>query len=93
MRPRQIPDIALTRPIERRARRPGPRSTDGEPVRSGGNGLWRRRDGAAGQPGQRHRPTPSDGVCPGLKRGMGSFSNFAVSFSIISILTGGITTY
>ncbi|HXA31980.1 MAG TPA: amino acid permease [Acidimicrobiales bacterium] len=28
-----------------------------------------------------------------LRRGMGAFSNFAVSFSIISILTGGITTY
>ena len=28
-----------------------------------------------------------------LRRSMGAFSNFAVSFSIISILTGGITTY
>jgi amino acid transporter len=33
------------------------------------------------------------GYAQELKRGMGSFSNFAVSFSIISILTGGITTY
>ena len=33
------------------------------------------------------------GYAQELKRGMGSFSNFSVSFSIISILTGGITTY
>jgi amino acid permease (GABA permease) len=33
------------------------------------------------------------GYAQELNRGMGSFSNFAVSFSIISILTGGITTY
>ena len=33
------------------------------------------------------------GYAQELKRSMGSFSNFAVSFSIISILTGGITTY
>ncbi len=33
------------------------------------------------------------GYAQELKRGMGAFSNFAVSFSIISILTGGITTY
>lgn len=33
------------------------------------------------------------GYAQELKRGMGSFSNFAVSFSIISILTGGVTTY
>src|ERR1700731_3945459 len=33
------------------------------------------------------------GYAQELKRGMGSFSNFAVSFSIISILTGGLTPY
>ena len=33
------------------------------------------------------------GYAQELKRGLGGFSNFAVSFSIISILTGGITTY
>jgi len=33
------------------------------------------------------------GYAQELRRGMGSFSNFAVSFSIISILTGGITTF
>ncbi|MGA2836408.1 MAG: amino acid permease [Acidimicrobiales bacterium] len=33
------------------------------------------------------------GYAQELKRGMGGFSNFAISFSIISILTGGITTY
>jgi len=33
------------------------------------------------------------GYAQELKRGMGGFSNFAVSFSIISILTGGVTTY
>jgi amino acid permease (GABA permease) len=33
------------------------------------------------------------GYAQELKRSMGWFSNFAVSFSIISILTGGITTY
>src|ERR1035441_170134 len=33
------------------------------------------------------------GYAQELRRGMGSFSNFAISFSIISILTGGITTY
>ncbi|RZS89939.1 amino acid/polyamine/organocation transporter (APC superfamily) [Motilibacter rhizosphaerae] len=33
------------------------------------------------------------GYAQELKRGMGWFSNFAVSFTIISILTGGITTY
>ena len=33
------------------------------------------------------------GYAQELSRGMGAFSNFAVSFSIISILTGGITTY
>ena len=33
------------------------------------------------------------GYAQELKRGMGSFSNFAVSFTIISILTGGITTF
>jgi amino acid transporter len=33
------------------------------------------------------------GYAQELKRSMGGFSNFAVSFSIISILTGGITTY
>jgi len=35
----------------------------------------------------------SMGYSQELRRGMGAFSNFAVSFSIISILTGGITTY
>ena len=33
------------------------------------------------------------GYAQELKRGMGWFSNFAVSFTIISILTGGITTF
>jgi len=33
------------------------------------------------------------GYAQELQRGMGWFSNFAVSFTIISILTGGITTY
>jgi len=33
------------------------------------------------------------GYAQELHRGMGWFSNFAVSFSIISILTGGITTF
>jgi amino acid permease (GABA permease) len=33
------------------------------------------------------------GYAQELNRGMGWFSNFAVSFTIISILTGGITTY
>ncbi|MEI8050869.1 MAG: amino acid permease [Actinomycetes bacterium] len=33
------------------------------------------------------------GYAQELKRGMGGFSNFAVSFSIISILAGGTTTY
>jgi amino acid transporter len=33
------------------------------------------------------------GYAQELKRGMGLFSNFAVSFTIISILTGGITTF
>jgi amino acid transporter len=33
------------------------------------------------------------GYAQELKRGLGGFSNFAISFSIISILTGGITTY
>ncbi len=33
------------------------------------------------------------GYAQELRRGMGSFANFAISFSIISILTGGITTY
>jgi amino acid transporter len=33
------------------------------------------------------------GYAQELRRSMGWFSNFAVSFSIISILTGGITTY
>lgn len=33
------------------------------------------------------------GYAQELSRGMGWFSNFAVSFTIISILTGGITTY
>jgi amino acid transporter len=33
------------------------------------------------------------GYAQELKRGMGWFSNFAVSFSIISILTGAITTF
>ncbi len=33
------------------------------------------------------------GYAQELLRGMGWFSNFAVSFSIISILTGGITTF
>ena len=33
------------------------------------------------------------GYAQELKRGMGVFSNFAVSFTIISILTGGITTF
>lgn len=33
------------------------------------------------------------GYAQELTRGMGWFSNFAVSFTIISILTGGITTY
>ena len=33
------------------------------------------------------------GYAQELRRGMGWFSNFAVSFSIISILTGGITTF
>lgn len=33
------------------------------------------------------------GYAQELSRGMGWFSNFAVSFTIISILTGGVTTY
>ena len=33
------------------------------------------------------------GYAQELNRKMGGFSNFAISFSIISILTGGITTY
>lgn len=33
------------------------------------------------------------GYAQELNRGMGWFSNFAVSFTVISILTGGITTY
>ena len=33
------------------------------------------------------------GYAQELHRGMGWFSNFAVSFTIISILSGGITTY
>jgi hypothetical protein len=33
------------------------------------------------------------GYAQELNRKLGGFSNFAVSFSIISILTGGITTY
>jgi len=33
------------------------------------------------------------GYAQELRRGMGGFSNFAISFSIVSILTGGITTY
>lgn len=33
------------------------------------------------------------GYAQELRRGMGWFSNFAVSFTVISILTGGITTY
>ena len=33
------------------------------------------------------------GYAQELRRGMGGFSNFAISFSIISILTGGITAY
>ncbi|MDX6230318.1 MAG: hypothetical protein QOI76_3708 [Frankiales bacterium] len=33
------------------------------------------------------------GYAQELHRGMGWFSNFAVSFTIISILTGGVTTY
>ena len=33
------------------------------------------------------------GYAQELKRGMGWFSNFAISFSIISILAGGMTAY
>ena len=33
------------------------------------------------------------GYAQELRRGMGGFSNFAISFSIISILAGGMTTY
>ncbi len=33
------------------------------------------------------------GYAQELKRGLGWFSNFAISFSIISILAGGLTTY
>jgi amino acid transporter len=33
------------------------------------------------------------GYAQELKRGMGGFSNFAISFSIISILAGGFTSY
>jgi len=33
------------------------------------------------------------GYAQELKRGMGTFSNFAISFSIISILAGGFTSY
>ncbi len=33
------------------------------------------------------------GYAQELKRGMGGFSNFAISFSIISILAGGMTSY
>jgi amino acid transporter len=33
------------------------------------------------------------GYAQELKRGLGAFSNFAISFSIISILAGGMTTY
>ncbi len=33
------------------------------------------------------------GYAQELKRGLGGFSNFAISFSIISILAGGMTTY
>ena len=33
------------------------------------------------------------GYAQELKRGLGGFSNFAISFSIISILAGGMTGY
>ena len=33
------------------------------------------------------------GYAQELRRGMGTFSNFAISFSIISILAGGWTSY
>jgi len=33
------------------------------------------------------------GYAQELRRGMGGFSNFAISFSIISILAGGLTSY
>ena len=33
------------------------------------------------------------GYAQELKRGMGTFSNFAISFSIISILAGGFTSF
>ena len=33
------------------------------------------------------------GYAQQLLRGMGGFSNFAISFSIISILTGAVTLY
>src|ERR1700712_4637253 len=33
------------------------------------------------------------GYEPTLERSMGGFSNFAISFSIVSILTGGLASY
>jgi len=33
------------------------------------------------------------GYAQELKRGLGTFSNFAISFSIISILAGGFTSF
>ena len=47
----------------------------------------------------RRRPTDDDadlvrlGYAPELSRGMGAFSNFALSFSIICILAGGVTSF
>ena len=42
---------------------------------------------------ERHRTAPRAGYAQELKRGMSGFSNFAVSFTIISILSGCFTLF
>ena len=52
------------------------------------------RDGEQGSTGKTDRDILHDlGYAQELNRGMGWFSNFAISFSIISILAGGLTSY
>jgi amino acid transporter len=52
------------------------------------------RDGDQGSTARTDRDILHDlGYAQELNRGMGWFSNFAISFSIISILAGGLTSY
>ena len=56
-------------------------------------GRWRCAAAGSAERPDRHREAPPDGLRPGALRGLSRFNNFAISFTIISILSGCLTLY